>query len=450
MTKKLNFSVTAIEALKAGSMGDPITPGLTIERLPTGKLTWQYKRRIPARDLERQPNALAGKIVYMAGGSFPAISIGAARTWATSLNQKVENGIDPRVVEKAEKEAVEAQDAVDAVTVDWAHQRYMEAVARNEHKVTRQKRKKVLKPRTISDKLAAYERNVKKVLGSRPMVSITNDDLNGIIIGMSVRAPVQANRTGAEMRVFWKWARGIRGRSVLGMTIENDSTTDMSELWNAEEERTRWFDKDELPIFLKALAAEPERHHRRALLLLLLTGCRRNEILACPAGDVRDGMLIIMANRAKNGHEHPIKLGPWGAALAATNENWLIASPKIDDTAMTCGWEKVCRRIEGKMSEMVGTPIEHWTIHDLRRTMRSHIDDLGIDEIVCERMLNHQPTGLVKRYNRNTRAEAMAAGFLEWEQTLATIARKAGVADALDVPVSKAAETQATPKPPRA
>lgn len=461
--KRQNLTTTAIEALRAGAMGDPQTPGLSIERLKSGKLAWQYKRRIPTRDLERKPCALAGKIVSMSGGSYPAISIGAARKWAAGLNEQVENGVDPRIAEaeaKAAKEAAEAAERkrveaeCNALTVAQAHELYMSAVRANTHKIAKGKCKP-LKPRSIQDKIDLYTRNVAPIIATRRIDSIVADDLDRIIDRITREgnrgkpAPVQANRTIAELQVFWGWCCSRRGR-LAGVELTANPAAQLGELRNPAGDRDRWLDQIELPLFLRALAQEPEPHHRRALLLLLLTGCRRSEVLEAPLDELRGNLWVLPGSRTKNGREHPVMLGEWGVALfRQTNSEWVIASPKIDGP-MLSGWPKVLERIRVRMEKIGGSPVLHFTLHDLRRTMRSHIEEHGVSDALAELMLNHTLPGLAGRYQRNRRAAAMADGFARWENAVIAMAVEAEVGDALGVPqiITKEADSQAKPPLP--
>ena len=327
--------------------------------------------------------------------------------------------------------------------MDHCHELYMHAVSLNQHKARRTQTSKPISERTIRDKLAMYNRNVSPVIGSRYIGSIVQRDLTDIIIAMSARAPVQANRTGSELNVFFSWCCGLRGQEK-GIDLARNPADVLGDLWNPETPGDRWFDENELPLFLRALAGE-ERLYRRALLMKLLTGCRFSEVMAAPMSEFRDGMWIIPGLRTKNGQEHPIVLGPWGRKLAETNESWLVPSPKLDDGPMVWGWPKIMKRIRQRMEAISGGDVEHFTPHDLRRTMRSHVEDHGIDEITAERMVNHLPSGLIKIYNRNKRAAAMADGFAKWDAALAQIAIKAGVAEALEAPTTMV-EIPATPQ----
>jgi integrase len=49
---------------------------------------------------------------------------------------------------------------------------------------------------------------------------------------------------------------------------------------------------------------------------------------------------------------------------------------------------------QGKM------PVEHFTIHDLRRTCRSLLASLKVPDHVAERCMNHKLKGVMGKYNR--------------------------------------------------
>lgn len=426
MSKKQAFTPAGIEAMRLGKMADPHTPGLFIEMLPSGKRVWKYRRRIAETEITLNERL----------GLYPGRTIASARTWAQGLNKQVERGIDPREGERARERAT-------GLTVEACHAHYIAAVKAGEHRTRKRKSAKPISERTIKDKEAIYRRNVATKIGSKLIGEVTEADIDAIIMGM--KAKVQANRTGAELRVFFGWAGSRRGEA-LGIKLKADPTARVGELWHAEAPRERWLDDVELPLFLKAIAAEPKRNYRRAMLLLLLTGCRRSELFQAPTDEVREGKWIIPGARTKNGVEHPITLAPWSAHLIAGNEPWIIASTKYADKRMHDDTvTKVMDRARARMIKASGREIEDFTAHDLRRTMRSHLEDHGIDETLAERMINHKLTGLREVYNRNKRAAAMAGGFLAWDQALAAMAIKAGVGEALEV-VTIEAVTEATPQ----
>lgn len=426
MSKKPALTPAAIHALKTGLMADPQTPGLYVEALASGKKVWRYRRRLTGQT--RTHEARLG--LFPRVGTDDGFTVAAARDWARKLNDAIDAGRDPREEERQAKAA--------AITVDAAHAIYIEAVRRGEHRTRRSKSAKPdAKERTVKDKLGYYERNIRPAIGTKAIGDVTQDDLIAIIGKVRERGGVQANRTSGELNVFFGWAASLRGKAA-GLTLTGNPASVLKELWVPENTRDRWLDHDELPVFLKALASE-ERQHRRVLLLWLLTGARYAELVEAKASEFRDGTWTIPSSRSKNGDEHPIRLAPWGRSLIATNSEWVVPSPRAfyADRPMRSGWPKVIERVRKRMEELSGKKVARFTIHDLRRTMRSHLEDHDIDEALAERMVNHKLSGLRKIYNRNKRAAAMEVGFAAWENALIRLAEAAGVAQGLDCPERK-------------
>ena len=171
----------AIDRLTVGELKDQSTPGLSIEVLSTGKKVWKYKRRVSG----------GGPLVRLSLGPFPAHSIAAAREWAEKLNEQAEAGIDPR-------EVIRAEAARASMTVTKAHKLYMRAV--REGRASRAKRKN--KPRTISDKLEIYERDIAPTFSSKIIYDVTERDPIKLVETKGKTAKVRANRLAAELKVF--------------------------------------------------------------------------------------------------------------------------------------------------------------------------------------------------------------------------------------------------------
>jgi integrase len=73
---------------------------------------------------------------------------------------------------------------------------------------------------------------------------------------------------------------------------------------------------------------------------------------------------------------------------------------------------------------------EKFTPHDLRRTLRTKLTEIGISDIVAERVLGHKLQGLMAVYNQHTYDTEKRAALLRWERRLAEIiGRSAGRPD---------------------
>lgn len=340
MSRKLTLTPSAVDALVKGSINDPLTPGLLLERLPSGKKIWRYSRWVPAnRTLLRRSL-----------GAYPAHSIASARAWTSELNSQIEAGMDPRDIEREEEKR-------SGMTVRRAHALYMEAVEQG--RSSRAKRKN--KPRTISDKLGIFQRDVAPMLGNKIIYEVSEDDLIGLVERKGKIAPVRANRLAAELKVFFGWAASLRGR-VVG--LEHDPARRLGDLRFIETPRSRKLTLDELEWFLRGLVEE-KRDIRRGMLLWLLTATRFSELVFAKTSELQDGVWTIPEERSKNHQAHRIALGPWGQALFRSNSQWVFPAEKIDGPK-TQGWYEARDRILQRMTAMAGRQIDLFTPHDFR------------------------------------------------------------------------------------
>jgi len=57
---------------------------------------------------------------------------------------------------------------------------------------------------------------------------------------------------------------------------------------------------------------------------------------------------------------------------------------------------------------------EPWTLHDLRRTVRTGLGKLGVQPHIAEAVLNHLPPKLIRTYDRNTYAAEKREALDKW------------------------------------
>ena len=67
--------------------------------------------------------------------------------------------------------------------------------------------------------------------------------------------------------------------------------------------------------------------------------------------------------------------------------------------------------------------IENVTIHDFRRTARTHLAALGVDPVVAERCLNHRIKGVEGIYNRHQYFDERKAALTQWAALLVALER---------------------------
>jgi integrase len=60
---------------------------------------------------------------------------------------------------------------------------------------------------------------------------------------------------------------------------------------------------------------------------------------------------------------------------------------------------KVVDDLHAKAEKILGRSMDRFSLHDLRRTVRTHLSRLGVDDVVAEMVLGHHLRGLQARYN---------------------------------------------------
>lgn len=282
-----------------------------------------------------------------------------------------------------------------------------------------------------------YERDIAPKLGGRSVYEITERDLIRLVTAKGKVAKLRANQLAAELKVFFGWAASLRG---LEVGLESDPSRPLGDLKFPETPRQRKLSLQEIEWFLKAVA-EQEQDFRRGMLRWLLTAARISEVCQARRTELVDGVWTIPPDRVKNSCAHSIALGPWGRSLMANDSEWVFPAVTRGDRAHSrSGWYAARDRVLARMSEIAGWPTERFTPHDFRRTARSNTKRLKVDFETAEAMMNHLKSGMKRIYDGYELEEEKAAWFLKWEQEVAVIAERAGVARALGVPATRDAD----------
>lgn len=179
---------------------------------------------------------------------------------------------------------------------------------------------------------------------------------------------------------------------------------------------------------------------RLALRLLLLTGARAGEVCGASWDEINTGTAdwVIPGERTKNGREHRIPLS--NAAMEIAHEAAALrAGPRLlpargDEGHVTpSGVLQAVQRILG----------DGVTVHDIRRSVATGLQRLGIRLEVTEAVLNHVSgtrAGVVGVYQRHDWSTEKRAALDAWARhILALAAGEADGANVVPLPPSRAA-----------
>ena len=221
-----------------------------------------------------------------------------------------------------------------------------------------------------------------------------------------------ANRCRASLSTFFRWAIGE------GLCDHNPVVGTNTQEENGPRERSL-SDAEAAKVWLAA----PDTDYGRIVRLILLTGCRRTELgdLTWSEIDDKERTITVPGKRTKNGRDHVIPLS--NAAVAILKDIPQRAGRNLVfglGQGGFAGWS----RSKAELDDLAKLK-EPWTVHDLRRTVRTGLGKLGVQPHVAEAVLNHLPPKLIRTYDRNTYAAEKRDALDKWATHLKTVVGQA-------------------------
>jgi len=389
MAKKLtDISIKKIrpDPAKRLEIPDAGKPGLYLVIQPSGKKSWAVRYRFNGK-----PRKLT-----LRGGFH---SLAAAHELAQEALGKVAKGRDPAA------EAPVAPPRVDLfkdVAADFI--------------------KRHVKPNTSSTYSRDLERRfVKDVLprlGERDIREITKLDIDELLDAVADRGGgLSANVIHSMLRSLFIWSVG-------------EGFLDASPMVNVKRPlkvsaRDRVLSEDEIKRLWLACEAVGYPYGTLAQLLLL-TGQRRSEVsgMRWDELDLDRRVWLIPGERTKNGEPHEVP-------LSAPSLEIVNSLPKIKGRYVLTftGDYPVTNHGAAKraIDDELGA-IDHWTLHDLRRTVATGMARLHIPLQVAEKVLNHISGtlgGIAGIYNRHDYADEKRQALEAWGRYVLSLQRPA-------------------------
>jgi integrase len=167
-----------------------------------------------------------------------------------------------------------------------------------------------------------------------------------------------------------------------------------------ERARERTLTDDELRLVWKAAAAQPLGSFMQ---FVLLTATRRNEAAQVRRSEIIGADWIIPGARYKTGKDHLIPLSAMAQEILPKGRGDFIFS--ID------GVRPIQASNYKAAFDKALPPLEHWTLHDLRRTARSLMSRAGVPSDHAERALGHTMEGVRGTYDRHAYSEEKRFAF---------------------------------------
>ncbi len=274
----------------------------------------------------------------------------------------------------------------------------------------------------LKERSASYRRRVPGELRralrawlDTPAEALTRADAVRVLDAVkSGSGPVAANRLRAEARACWSWA------TQRGALPTNPWKATPRPL-ERETARERVLSDAELGG-LYAAAETLGEPWAPLVRLLLLTGQRRGEVagMRWDELDLDAGTWSLPGSRTKNGRPHTLPLPEPALEILSSIKRRHSAKLVFEGPRKTApsGFGKVKARLDAALAGAApeGRAPQPWVLHDIRRSVATGLQRLGVRLEVTEAILNHvsgSRSGIVGVYQRHgwerEKAEALCA-----------------------------------------
>lgn len=467
MTRSANqLQVRFVEAARPKDRDFYLNDGarLAVRVYPSGRKTFCYRYELAGR-MRRVEHAKPF------GKGPGTLTLAEARAWRSELDELRAQGIDPVAATLAQRNHIRrvlapapraiARNAAPAAPIEYPAGTFGAIADEFYRRVIERQYRRPQDVRRMLDKDLLPE------LGARALCSLTLRDVQGVLNAIIDRgAPVQANRLLLIAKRVLRYAR-MQGH------IDANPIAELTrrDVGGTERERERNLSFDEIAIFWRVLtgaakvvrtvqasarangrevaAYQREGLHlepatRACLQMLVLTGQRIGETMLARWADLDldAGIWKIPPETTKSGRPHLVHLPSLAVELlrALPGERKPADCVFASSAAAVPLERRTVTRALDRLLASGALKMPHFTPHDLRRTVRSRLSDLGVLPHVAEKILAHKLGGVLQVYDRAEYLPERAAAMQAWDAKLRAL---------FAAPETPPADTPANATPPQ-
>jgi len=395
-----NFTDTYIKALKSKTTRYEEYEGggfgIRVGVAPKGIKTWVYRYKI---------DGVTEKLTL---GHYPKMSLANAKKRFIELSAIRKEGANPK--EYIEQAKLKENNTVTKLLQDW-YSNYAE------------KNRKI--PLQIKQQIDA---DIIPLLGEMSLEQIQTRDIAKALDKIVARgARIHANRVLSTIKqafnyavsrgaIHYNPATGIRARDIGGIEKPRDRVLPLNEI----KKIFLFLDSDnhQLPIQTK-----------NAIKILFLTGVRTAELRLATWDEIdfNNALWTIPAAHSKANIIHKVHLSQQVLSLfleikSESNSSYVLPY-KDGKSSLTLN---ALPRAVNRLQERIG--IEHWTIHDARRSFATHLGEaLRVEPVVIEKCLGHKMPRIMATYNKNEMLPERKNALNEWSQLIAILVTNSNV-----------------------
>lgn len=394
MADAVNLTDAKIAGLKAPASGqaeisDAKVPGLRVRIGASGAKSFIVRKRV------------GGKVKVITLGRYgPRFGLADARKAARATLSDIEAGKDVAPVKRG------------ALTVRKLWPEYLQTKSAH---------------RSHGEIKRIGEKHILPELGDRMADAVTRGDVTRFID--AIGAPVMARAVHAQLSAFYTWALP-RLDDLPANPCQGAGRPAKPKA------RDRVLSDAELAALWRVTEAQP-MPWGQAVQLLILTGQRRSEVFEAERAefDLDAALWTIPPHRAKNGVTHLVPLSAPAVAILeplvrqidapVSESRWLFPAEGNSENPAS-GISKAVNRMRVALAKELDTEVAPWSLHDIRRTLATGMQRLGIRFEVTEAVLNHvsgAKGGIAGVYQRHDWASEKRAALDAWATEVDRIVR---------------------------
>jgi len=403
--------IKALKPAKAGQreeVWDSIVPQLCVRVTDRGTKSFVLVKRYPG----------STNPARRALGGYGELTLEQARTKARRWLELIEKGIDPHV--EVERQRLTEQRKRAGTFANLAETFIRE-------KLSTERRGRDAELHLRNEFIPRW--------GKRPAGDITADDVGEVINEVKARAPYMAHALLATVRRLYKWV-STPGRGY-GIVASPCYHIQAKALIGEKRPRTRALTDNEIRAFVRA--CDQLGYPYGAIgRMLLLTGARHREVSEAPWSefDLAKKTWTIDQARFKSNVEHVVPLTDDVLALleglprfkrgehvfsTTWGEKPTMIGDKIKTRLDALMLQALREAAKARAEDAPKVALKPWVIHDLRRTVRSHLSALRIPDHVAEMVLGHGRQGLQRTYDQHRYQEEIREALRLWAARLRSI-----------------------------
>ncbi|WP_171887340.1 tyrosine-type recombinase/integrase [Serratia marcescens] len=340
--------------------------GLSIRVSKSGVISWVFAYRIGGR---------GAKLERLKLGNYPDMSLKLAREKREQCRTWLADSKDPK-----HQLNLTAAETLKPVTVKDALQYWITEYAED-------------KRANVERHKAQLEKHIYPYIGSLPLSQCETRHWLECFDRMKKNTPVAAGYVFQMCKQALKFCR-VR-RYAISNALDDLTIPDVG---SKQEKGDRDHTDDEIGQIWQACQQLKFKPYYAAMLrLLVVFGCRSQEIRLSTwtEWDLKNWVWTVPKEHSKGGikilRPVPAEMRPFIVELYLQNKDSGLLLGTLKDSSAVSQWGRMVWKRLGH--------VEPWSLHDIRRTFATKLNDLGVAPHVVEQLLGHTMPGVMAVYN---------------------------------------------------